>query len=77
MEITPRLRAIASECAEEMHKLYQSRRIPIASKGKHCERCSLKDICMPEVNECAKVGTYLKITCWNEKVIEYALCNHS
>lgn len=60
VEITPRLRAIASECAEEMHKLYQSRRIPIASKGKHCERCSLKDICMPEVNECAKVGTYLK-----------------
>ena len=58
--ITPRLRDIVRECAKEMHAIYQSRQIPMASKGKHCDKCSLKNICLPEINDCGNVATYLK-----------------
>ena len=60
VEITPRLRDIVRECAKEMHTIYQSRQIPTASKGKHCDKCSLKNICLPEINDCGDVATYLK-----------------
>ena len=39
VEITPRLRDIVRECAKEMHTIYQSRQIPTAFKGKHCDKC--------------------------------------
>ena len=38
VEITPRLRDIVRECAREMHAIYQSRQIPMAFKGKHCDK---------------------------------------
>lgn len=60
VEITPRLRDIVRECAEKMHGIYQNRQIPKAIKGKHCSKCSLNNICLPEINGCGKVVTYLK-----------------
>lgn len=60
VEITPRLRDIVRECSEEMHEIYHKKRIPMASKGKHCERCSIKNLCLPEINECGDASTYLK-----------------
>ena len=36
VEITPRLRNIVRECAKEMHNIFQSRHIPLVSKGKQC-----------------------------------------
>lgn len=60
VEITPRLRDIVKECATEMHRIYESRQIPMASGGKHCGRCSLKDICVPRVKGCGNVESYLK-----------------
>lgn len=60
VEITSNLRDIVRTCAKEMHDIYLSRQIPSASKGKHCDKCSLKDICMPEIKECGNVETYLK-----------------
>ena len=60
VEITPRLRDIVKECATEMHRIYESRQIPMASGGKHCGRCSLKDICVPRVKSCGNVESYLK-----------------
>lgn len=60
VEITPRLRDIVKECATEMHRIYESRQIPMASAGKHCGRCSLKDICVPRVKGCGSVESYLK-----------------
>ena len=59
VEITPRLRDIVRECATEMHHIFQSRCIPKASYGKHCDRCSLKNICLPEVNANKNVAAYL------------------
>lgn len=60
VEITSRLRDIVSQCANYMHTIYTERVIPPANKGKQCERCSLKDLCMPELSECAKVNHYLQ-----------------
>ena len=59
VEITPRLRDIVIECADEMHRIFESRHIPMASKGKHCDKCSLKNICLPDING-SGVATYLK-----------------
>ena len=60
VEITPRLRDIVRECANEMHRVYKTEHIPDINKGRHCERCSLRDICLPELNDCIKVSMYLK-----------------
>ena len=60
VEITPRLRDIVRVCADEMHSIFKSRIIPTASKGKHCDNCSLKNICLPEITDCSDVTTYLK-----------------
>lgn len=60
VEITPRLRDIVRQCAEEMHHIYSERSIPKAQAGKYCDSCSLRDICLPQVAECALVQTYLK-----------------
>ena len=59
VEITPRLRNIVRECAKEMHNIFQSRHIPLVSKGKQCDNCSMINICLPEINECGDVSTYL------------------
>lgn len=60
VEITPRLCKIVKECADEMHKIFESRHIPMAAKGKHCDNCSLKDVCLPKITACSDVATYLK-----------------
>lgn len=43
-----------------MHDIFSKAVIPKAEYGKHCDKCSLKDICMPEmVNNCTSVDNYL------------------
>ncbi len=46
-------------CAQQMHKIFKSGMIPAAHKAPHCRNCSLKDICMPEINDCVQIKTYL------------------
>lgn len=60
VEITPYLRDIVIQCAEEMHTIFQSGRIPTITQGKHCDRCSLKDFCMPDTINQPAASTYLK-----------------
>ena len=60
VEITPRLRGIVKECAEAMHTLYKNQIVPPPENSKHCLRCSLKDICLPELADCIKVKNYLQ-----------------
>lgn len=60
VEITDRLRNIVKECAHEMHRLFRENRIPKAIYGKHCDKCSLKDICLPQTTiNCTTATTYL------------------
>ncbi len=47
--ITPTLRQIVIDCAAIIHDLYSHGIVPISEKGSKCRKCSLKDLCMPEI----------------------------
>lgn len=58
--ITDELRHIVRQCAKEMHVIFSNTIIPKAEYGKHCDKCSIKDICMPKIaTNCTTVNTYL------------------
>lgn len=66
MEITDGLRDIVRQCARDMHELFSKAAIPKAEYSKHCDKCSLKDSCMPKmVKDYATVDVYL-----NKKVYQ-------
>lgn len=67
LEITDNLREIVKQCAKEMHEIFKKAIIPKPDYGKHCEKCSLKDICMPEISSnCTTVKNYLSKNLYNE-----------
>ena len=60
VDITDELRDIVKLCAWDMHEIFSKAVIPKAEYGKSCDKCSLKDICMPTmVKNCTTVDTYL------------------
>lgn len=59
VEMTDRLREIVRQCAQDMHNLYAESVLPKTNYGKHCDKCSLKDICMPETDGQMTVNDYL------------------
>ena len=66
IHINKTLRNLTIERAEEMHRVFFSGIIPRADKGKHCRNCSLVDVCMPNMESCSKVNTYLKKNLYEE-----------
>lgn len=60
VDFTDRLRQIVKQCADEMHQLYARSVTPHAMYERKCERCSLKDICMPDACGRLTVDSYLK-----------------
>lgn len=60
IEISTNLREIVKQCATAMHELYNSMAIPKAKKAKHCDKCSIQNICLPQIEDCTKVSTYLE-----------------
>ena len=59
VEISNKLRQIVTECSTEMHRIFRTGQLPPATRGKHCYKCSLKDICLPQIADCTKVSYYL------------------
>lgn len=60
VDISDDLRCTVSQCADNMHVLFRKALIPKAKYGKHCDKCSLKEICMPKINmNCSDVNAYL------------------
>ncbi|CCY02822.1 cRISPR-associated exonuclease Cas4 family [Prevotella sp. CAG:924] len=60
VDISDSLRDIVKECAESMHDIFVRKVIPKAVYGKHCDKCSLKEICMPNIaKNCITVSSYL------------------
>lgn len=60
VDITDELRDIVRLCAQNMHKIFSDTIIPKAEYGKRCDKCSIKDICMPKIaTNCTTVNTYL------------------
>lgn len=64
--IDSELRELTTKCAEEMHRIFTSGNIPKTHKSKQCKSCSLIDICMPEIEKCSNVTTYLKSKLYEE-----------
>jgi len=64
--ISDELRKIAIDCACQMHEIFLSGRLPSIQRGKHCEKCSLNNICMPESVDCTRVSHYLKNNLYEE-----------
>ena len=60
------LRNLTMSCAHQMHEIYVNRSIPPPIYKAHCKRCSLKDICLPELENSPKVSSYLKINLYEE-----------
>lgn len=61
VDITEDLRNIVRQCARDMHELYSNAIIPKPDYGNQCTKCSLKNICLPELCEkSTTVNTYLR-----------------
>ncbi len=66
VQITDELRGIVTDCARQMHEIFSSGQLPTIQRGRHCEKCSLKNICMPESVNCTRVSHYLKKNLYEE-----------
>jgi len=64
--ISEELRQIVTDCARQMHEIFSSGQLPPIQRGKHCEKCSLNNICMPDSVDCTQVSHYLKKNLYEE-----------
>ena len=51
VEFTNDLRESLATTTESMHMLYSRKHTPLMNKGRPCANCSLKDLCLPGLNE--------------------------
>lgn len=56
------LRATAESAAFEMHKCYARGYTPKPRRASRCTRCSLTDVCVPELTQATTVSMYLEKT---------------
>lgn len=59
IEFTDELRKKVKDMFAEMHKFYDQRYTPKVKRTKSCNACSLKDICIPELNKEISVKNYI------------------
>ncbi len=64
--ITEELRALTQQKADEMHRLFRSGIVPKAEHKPHCKKCSLYDICLPQLAQSRSVTNYLKRELYEE-----------
>jgi CRISPR-associated exonuclease Cas4 len=57
VDFTADLRTRTVALATTMHSLYTARETPAAQPGKHCRRCSLVDLCLPQATAQASVAS--------------------
>lgn len=59
VEISKELRRQVVDMAKEMHQYYERKYTPQVKYGKHCNACSLKDVCMPKIGKATSVKGYI------------------
>lgn len=59
LRITEDMKQDVVTMTQEMHHYYNRRHTPRVKTGKHCLRCSLRDICLPTLLERENVSTYM------------------
>lgn len=57
--VTGELRQQVSDMFEEMHQYYERGYTPRVKKSKACNACSLKDICLPELERAKRAKSYI------------------
>lgn len=60
VEFTKGLRREVSDTLSEMHELYGRGYTPKVKTSKLCNACSMKEICLPRLNRCESVKSYIK-----------------
>lgn len=66
VEFTEELRAEVKHLAMAMHAVYDSKQLPRAEKKPYCRSCSIKDVCMPQINDNKCASRYLKTNLYEE-----------
>ena len=66
IKIDQSLRENTIRCANDMHNIFSTGRVPKVDKGKHCRNCSLVNICLPNMVNSSKVSSYLKKCLYEE-----------
>lgn len=51
VDFTMELRTKLTDTVKSMHKMYARKYTPKAVKGKHCQSCSIKDLCLPGLSD--------------------------
>lgn len=59
LKMTEEMKQRVRTMIQEMHHYYNRRYTPRVKTGKHCQRCSLRDICLPRLLEREKVSSYM------------------
>lgn len=59
VEFTEELRERVKSCAKEMHEYYQRKYTPKVKRTKACNACSLKELCVPQLNKPKSVREYI------------------
>ena len=60
VELTPELRKEVRADAAQMHDLYRRGRTPQVKPTKSCNACSLKELCLPQLQKSGTVQDYLR-----------------
>lgn len=68
VEITEALRSEVKETFLEMHQYYERKYTPKVKMSKGCNRCSLKEICMPRLEKTISVKKYISQVFQEESV---------
>lgn len=59
IELGDTLRSEVFDCAQTMNQLFLEGKTPKIAPIKACKACSLRDICLPELNNCNTVKDYI------------------
>ena len=60
VDFTPELRSQVKTLLSEMHELYAKNHTPKVRPSKHCNACSLRDLCLPQLTKRSSVASYLR-----------------
>lgn len=66
VHINGELRKLTFECASAMHDSWNRQYIAKAKKTARCNKCSLVDICLPQLEQQSNVSDYLKRNLYEE-----------
>ncbi|MEA4811529.1 MAG: CRISPR-associated protein Cas4 [Anaerolineaceae bacterium] len=68
VNITQELRELVWQMSKEMHEMYKKRFTPKVKTSKACASCSLKEICLPELQKTKTVREYIHTSIYEEDI---------